>query len=44
MIIEITKTLCKQYLKHFDYEGFINILDNFSDNEANNYFRVITKK
>ena len=44
MINEITKTLCKQYLKHFHYEGFLNIFDNFLDNEANDSFAVITKK
>ena len=42
IIVTIVKALCKQRIKHFSYQGFLNIFDNLSPNEINDSFKVIT--
>ena len=44
LIVAIVKVLCKQYIKHFCYQGFLNIFDKLSPNEVNDSFKVITNK
>ena len=36
--------LCKQYIKHFFYQGFLNIFGKLLPNEVNDSFKVITNK
>ena len=42
LIVAIVKALCKQYIKHFSYQGFFLIFDKLSLNEVNDSFKVIT--
>ena len=44
LIVAIVKALCKQYIKHFSYQGFFLIFDKLSLNEVNDSFKVITNK
>ena len=44
LIITIVKVLCKQYIKHFYYQGFLKIFDKLSPKEVNDSFKVITNK
>ena len=44
LFVAIVKVLCKQYIKHSCYQGFLNIFDMLSPNEVNDSFKVITNK
>ena len=44
LIITIVKVLCKHYIKHFYYQGFLNIFDKLSPKEVNDSYKVITNK
>ena len=43
-IASVVKIICKQYIKHFSYDGFIEMFDNLTSDEFNDSFKVITKK
>ena len=44
LIVAFVKVLCKLYIKHFSYEGFLNIFDKLSSNEVSDSFTVISNK
>ena len=42
LIVAIVKALCKQYIKHFSYQDFLNIFGKLLPNEVNDSFKIIT--
>ena len=44
LIVSIVKGFCKQYIKHFLCQGFLNIFDKLSPNKVNYSFNVTTNK
>ena len=43
-IVHIIKIICKQYFKHFCYEGIIELYDDIFDIDINNSILVLSKK
>ena len=41
LIVDIVQALCKQYIKHFSYHGFLNIFLKLSPNKVNDSFKFI---